>query len=105
VQQGTAPGNHAVAFGLVAQSLGLSEENAVQGYLYNVTAGWVAAALRLVPLGQAEGQRLLHNLAPTLLQVQQCYRHLTPTEAWSCTPALDIRSMQHERLYTRLFRS
>jgi urease accessory protein len=105
VQQGRAPGNHAIAFGLVAQGLGLPEENAVQGYLYNVTAGWVAAALRLIPLGQAEGQRLLHDLAPTLLQVQQRYRHLPPAEAWSCTPGLDIRSMQHERLYTRLFRS
>jgi urease accessory protein len=105
VQQGTAPGNHAIAFGLVAQSLGLSEAHAVQGYLYNITAGWVAAALRLVPLGQAEGQRLLHDLAPTLLTVQQRYGHLTPAEAWSCTPGLDIRSMQHERLYTRLFRS
>jgi urease accessory protein len=105
VQHGTAPGNHAIAFGLVSQSLGLSEEHAVQGYLYNVTAGWVAAALRLIPLGQAEGQRLLHDLAPTLLAVQQRYGHLTPAEAWSCTPGLDIRSMQHERLYTRLFRS
>jgi urease accessory protein len=105
VQHGTAPGNHAVAFGVVAQGLGLSEDSAVQGYLYTVTAGWVAAALRLVPLGQTDGQRLLHDLAPTLLDVWQQYRDLRPEEAWSCVPGLDIRSMQHQRLYSRLFRS
>jgi urease accessory protein len=105
VQHGTAPGNHAIAFGVVAQGLGLPEDSAVQGYLYTVTAGWVAAALRLVPLGQTDGQRLLHDLAPTLLDVWQQYRDLRPEEAWSCVPGLDIRSMQHQRLYSRLFRS
>jgi urease accessory protein len=105
VQQDAAPGHHAVAFGVVAQSLGLPEESALLAYLYNVTAGLVAAAVRLIPLGQSDGQRLLHYLAPTLLEVQQLYGQLTPEEAWSCMPGLDIRSMQHERLYSRLCRS
>lgn len=105
VQQQQTPGNHAVVFGLVAQSLGLPEEATLQAYLYNVTAGLVAVALRLVPLGQTDGQRLLADLAPVLLSVLERYRHLTPDCAWSSTPGLDIRSMQHERLYSRLFRS
>ena len=105
VQQDATPGHHAIAFGLVAQSLGLTEEHTLLAYLYNVNAGLVAAAVRLVPLGQTDGQRLLHNLAPTLLEVVRLYRQLTPEEAWSCTPGLDIRSMQHERLYSRLCRS
>ena len=33
------------------------------------------------------------------------YGELQPEEAWSATPGLDIRSMQHERLYSRLYRS
>jgi urease accessory protein len=105
VQQDATPGHHAIAFGLVARSLGLAEEPTLLAYLYNVTAGLVATAVRLVPLGQTDGQRLLHTLAPTLLEVMQLYRQLTPEEAWSCTPGLDIRSMQHERLYSRLCRS
>jgi urease accessory protein len=105
VQHETTPGHHAIAFGLVAQSLELPETSALLAYLYNVNAGLVAAAVRLVPLGQTDGQRLLHDLAPTLLEVQRLYGHLTPEEAWSCTPGLDIRSMQHERLYSRLCRS
>jgi urease accessory protein len=105
VQQDATPGHHAIAFGLVAQSLGLTEESTMLAYLYNVTAGLVAAAVRLVPLGQTDGQRLLHDLGPVLLEVIRLYCHLPLEEAWSCTPGLDIRSMQHERLYSRLCRS
>ena len=104
VQQGTTPGHHAIAFGLVTQGLALLEEPALLAYLYTVTAGWVAAAVRLVPLGQTDGQRLLQALAPTLLDLMP-YRQLTPEAAWSCTPGLDMRSMQHERLCSRLCRS
>ena len=104
-QQGLTPGNHAVAFGLVASALKVPESSMVQGYLYNVTAGWVSAALRLIPLGQSDGQRLLHDLAPTLLSLPQTYGDLSPDEAWSSLFGLDLRSMQHERLYSRLFRS
>jgi urease accessory protein len=105
VQQTTTPGHHAVAFGVVAEGLGLPEEQAVLAYLYNVAAAWVAAAVRLVPLGQSDGQRLLHALAAIALDVLRLYGQLTPEEVWSCTPGLDIRSMQHERLYSRLCRS
>ncbi len=105
IQEGHTPGHHAITFGLVAQGISLPEESTMHAYAYNVIAGLVAAAVRLIPLGQSDGQRLLHDLAPTLIEVIQRYRNLTPDEAWSCTPGLDIRSMQHERLYSRLFRS
>lgn len=104
-RQKTTPGNHAIAFGLVAQSLGLSETCTVQSYLYNVIAGWVAVAVRLVPLGQMDGQRLLFDLTSHLDGVIQRYQDLRPEDTWSNMPGLDIRSMQHERLYSRLFRS
>ncbi len=104
-RQKTTPGNHAIAFGLVAQSLGLSETCTVQSYLYNVVAGWVAVAVRLVPLGQMDGQRLLFALTSHLGDILQRYRDLAPEDTWNNMPGLDIRSMQHERLYSRLFRS
>jgi urease accessory protein len=104
-QQGVTPGNHAIAFGIVAQGLAVDENSTLLGYQYNVTAGLVAAAARLVPLGQSDAQWLLQTLAPLCTEVREQYRYLTPPEAWSCTPGLDIRSMQHERLYSRLCRS
>ena len=104
-QRKATPGNHAIAFGLVAQGLGLSETCAVQSYLYNVVAGWVAVAVRLVPLGQMEGQRLLFDLTARLGDIMQRYHDLRPEDTWNNMLGLDIRSMQHERLYSRLFRS
>ena len=105
VQRGEAQGHHAVVFGLVAHELGLPETSAVLAYLYTVAASLAAAAVRLVPLGQSDGQRLLHELQPCCLALVQRYAHLTPDDAWNGAPGLDIRSMQHERLYSRLCRS
>lgn len=105
VQQELTPCHHAVAFGVVAQSFGASESDTLQAFFYNITAAWVAVAVRLIPLGQSSGQHLLHTLSGTLRSVMQAYQGLPIDDAWSFTPGLDIRSMQHERLYTRLCRS
>jgi urease accessory protein len=105
VQRGATPGHHALVFGCVAQSLGLDTESTLLAYLYTVLTGLVAAALRLVPLGQSDGQRLLHELAPLSRELIAQYGALQPEDAWSATPGLEIRSMQHERLYSRLCRS
>jgi len=105
VRDGATPGQHAIVFGLVAQGLGVDIESTLLAYLYTVLTGLVAAALRLVPLGQSDGQRLLHELAPLGLALIAQYGELSPEDAWSSTPGLDIRSMQHERLYSRLCRS
>lgn len=105
VQCGATPGHHALVFGCVAQRLGCDRESTLLAYLYTVLTGLVAAALRLVPLGQSDGQRLLHELAPLSRDLVARYGDLQPEEAWNATPGLDIRSMQHERLYSRLYRS
>jgi len=105
VQRGATPGHHALVFGCVAQHLGCDRESALLAYLYTVLTGLVAAALRLVPLGQSDGQRLLHELASLSGDLIAQYGELQPEDAWSATPSLDIRSMQHERLYSRLYRS
>ena len=105
VQQGETPGHHAVVFGLVARELALPEASALLAYLYTLAASLTAAAVRLIPLGQSDGQRLLHALQPCCLELVQRYAHLTPADAWNGAPGLDIRSMQHERLYSRLCRS
>ena len=105
VQRGEAQGHHAVVFGLVAHEIGLPVTSALLAYLYTVAASLAAAAVRLVPLGQSDGQRLLHDLQPCCLELVERYAHLTPADAWNGAPGLDIRSMQHERLYSRLCRS
>jgi urease accessory protein len=105
VQCSATPGQHALVFGLVAQGLGVDSESTLLAYLYTVLTGLVAAALRLVPLGQSDGQSLLHELAPLSRALIAQFGAMQPEDVWSATPGLDIRSMQHERLYSRLYRS
>jgi urease accessory protein len=65
----------------------------------------VGAALRLLPLGQLAGQRILWNLNPLIVTLAQEAREKHEAEMWSFAPALEIASMRHAFLDARLFRS
>jgi urease accessory protein len=71
--------------------------------------GWVenqvAAAIKLVPLGQTDGQRLQFELARRLPAAVDAALSLDGGEIGSAAPALAIASAAHESQYTRLFRS
>jgi urease accessory protein len=105
VNAGRTPGHHAVAFGLVAGTLGWDAKAAVIAFLYSNTALVVGAALRLLPMGQVEGQGVLWRLHPVIERVAQDAAERAPEDLWSFTPGLDIQGMLHERLDARLFRS
>ncbi|WP_407308959.1 urease accessory protein UreF [Desulfosporosinus sp. SB140] len=105
VLEGKTHGHHAVVFGLAAQVLGLGIKEAALAYIYNAMAGMVNNAVRLVPLGQNEGQLVLTSLQGTMLETVNTSLKLHIEDLGSATPALEIRSMQHERLYSRLFMS
>jgi urease accessory protein len=100
-----APGHHAVAFGMVAGALGWEPEAAATAFLYSTTALLVGAALRLLPMGQLEGQAVLWRLHPVIGRVAREAAERPPADLWSFTPGLDIQGMLHERLDARLFRS
>ncbi|HET7875992.1 MAG TPA: urease accessory UreF family protein, partial [Methylomirabilota bacterium] len=69
------------------------------------TALLVGAALRLLPLGQLDGQRVLWGLAPVIERVAREAARREPTEMWSFAPGIDLQGMRHERMDARLFRS
>lgn len=100
-----APGHHAVAFGMSASVLGWEAEAAATAFLYSTTALLVGAALRLLPMGQLEGQAVLWGLHPVIERVAREAAERAPEDLWSFTPGLDIQGMLHERMDARLFRS
>lgn len=105
VAAGQAGGHHPVAAGVVYEAAGLSAEAAAISFLYAAIQGLVSAAVRLVPLGQSEGQRLLARLQPLVAAAAHRCLDACPADLGSFHPALEVRGMQHERLYTRLFMS
>jgi urease accessory protein len=65
----------------------------------------VSAAMKLVPLGQSSGQRILVNLIGLLPAIADKALAIADDELSNFSPALAIASSRHETQYTRLFRS
>ena len=105
VDAGGAAGHHAVAFGLAAGALGVADEAVAAGYLYSSTSLLVGAALRLIRLGQLEGQRVLWRLHPVIVRLAAEATARDPADMWSWAPGLELASIRHAGLEARLFRS
>ena len=105
VAEGVAPGHHAVVFGAIGGTLNWDSLEMTGAYLYSASAALVGAALRLLPLGQLAGQRILWNAQPLIAELAQEAQGRTEQDIWSFAPALEIASMMHARLDARLFRS
>lgn len=93
--------HHATAFGLVGGRLGWTEDMTAVTYLQQNVMALVSAAQRLLPLGQNQASGLLWHLQPS---VQKASASPPAPEAVPCfTPLLDVASMRHPHLTTRLF--
>jgi len=105
VDRSLAPGHHAVAYGLTAGALGWVPEAAATAYLYSSTALLVGAALRLLSMGQLEGQRVLWSLHPVIERVAREAAARDVGELWSFAPGIELAGIRHAALEMRLFRS
>jgi urease accessory protein len=99
----STPGHLPVAMGFTLGAAGWDRERAVAGYLYQTAVGFVSAALKLLPIGQREGQRLLDQWTPMIADISRTASPERPLSSW--TPVHDIYAMRHSRLESRLFRS
>jgi len=93
------------AFALAACQWGISTHDACIGYAWSWLENQVAAATKLVPLGQTQSQQLLEQLQPQVLHAIEQATLCEDDEIGSSLPALAIASCWHEHQYSRLFRS
>ncbi len=105
VHNGQTSGNYCIGFGLVAAALGISKEAALTGFYYNAAAGIVTNCVKLVPIGQQEGQELLFSLQPLIYSLVTCSLDPDIGKIGYCCSGFDIRCMQHEGLYSRVYMS
>lgn len=103
IDAGTTPGHVPIAMGLTLGAAGWDRESAVGGYLHQTAVGFVSAALKLLPIGQRDGQRLLEQWTPLIAELSRSARPELKLSSW--TPIQDIYAMRHSRLESRLFRS
>jgi urease accessory protein len=103
VEAEQTPGHVAVSLGLTLAAAGWSKEDSIAAFLYQTATGFVAAAMKLMPIGQREGQRLLESWLEVIERVSHKAAHQRVLQSWS--PVQDIYAMRHSRLESRLFRS
>ena len=95
----------AAAFALAARGLGLTPALTVAGYVWSWLENQVMAAVKLVPLGQVAGQRMLAALGAEIAGVIDVAAGLADDAISTFSPGLAIASARHETQYSRLFRS
>jgi urease accessory protein len=105
VEDGARPGHHPIAFGMTAGALGWQRSETAGALLYSSAALLVGAALRLLPIGQLEGQRVLWQLRPLLTRLACEAEARGAADLWSFAPGIELQGMRHACLETRLFRS
>jgi urease accessory protein len=99
------PPAYSVAVALALACAGVALPAALTAYLHAVAANLVSAGVRLVPLGQTDGQRALAALEPVVRDCVEASRARSPEEFGACAFAVDLFAIAHETQYTRLFRS
>lgn len=99
------PVAYPVAVAVAAAGHGIAVEPALAAYLQAVAANWVSAGVRLIPLGQSDGQRVLAALEPIVAATLTRALATTLDDVASAAFRADIASARHETQYTRLFRS
>lgn len=97
--------SYPVCYGVLSASLQLSLGPSLQHYLYAQISSLTNTCVKLVPLSQTDGAAIVADFAPTFVQLMEKVFQASRNDLCRSTPGLDIRSMQHEDLYSRLYMS
>jgi urease accessory protein len=94
-----------VAVAVTAAGHGVPLAPALHAYLHAATANLISVGVRLIPLGQTDGQRVLAALAPVVAAAAARAVATSLDDIGGAAFRADLASMRHETQYTRLFRS
>lgn len=93
--------HYSIAFGAAGGLWQIAEEAVALAYLQQSIAGMVSACQRLMPLGQTAASKIIWNLNPAIARAAA--RDINKEEVWCFCPLLELASMRHGLLETRLF--
>ena len=94
-----------LAFALGISYWGIPLENAINAYLFSWSENQILAAIKLIPLGQTSGQRILSKAIEKIPKITKMGLSLKDDEIGSSSPGQSVASALHEIQYSRLFRS
>ena len=97
--------HHAVAYGVFCGVAGITREEALEHFLYAQTSAMVTNCVKTIPLSQSSGQKLLSGCYPLLQKLTREVKELGEEWLGLSGPGFDLRCMQHEGLYSRIYMS
>ncbi len=97
--------SQAAGFARAAVHWHIALDDCLLGYAWGWLENQVAAAIKLVPLGQTQGQQAQLRLAAMLPAAVETAKRLQDDDIGAGAPSLAVASALHETQYTRLFRS
>lgn len=105
IEENISYGNPAVVFAILMYYLNVKRDVAVVAYGYSVASTLVQSAVRAIPLGQKDGQRVLQDSLLALESIREEIDKLSIEDLGYNIPGFEISQMNHEILTFRLFMS
>ena len=100
-----APAALPVAVGRALSGLDLPRAEVIALYLHGQALNLIQAAVRFMPLGQGEGQRILAARSPLILQLAAHAAEASEADLGGCAIGADLAQANHEFMQTRIFRT
>jgi len=96
-------GHYAILYGIYSATTGVSAHHAVMTYLFASLNGLVQNAVRAVPFGQTTGVEATYELIEQVTVAAELVSTLTEQDISNNALGIELASMKHEYLYSRLF--
>ena len=103
VKNGEATGVYPISFAVACNSLRITKYRAGLMLLYGFTITVVAAAIRLGIIQHIEGQKIIHNLKPSILTSVYINIQKPLSDMWQFAPTIDITQIKHEQMDSKMF--
>lgn len=97
--------NHVIAYSVFCASIGIDLEECLEHFLYAQTSAMVTNCVKTIPLSQTKGQQILVSCYLCMEQAVEQVQKLPMELLGAGAPGFDIRCMQHEGLYSRIYMS
>lgn len=97
--------NSTLAYGLILARLGVEKGQALESFVFALINGFIQSGIKLIPLGNTEGQQLFMDLMEDMVQCVILSLEKSHEDMTNFSPGLDLASMKHESLETRLYMS
>ncbi len=104
-KRGKKSTTHSVVYGTFCAAVGISLEDAMECYLYAQASSMVTNCVKAIPLSQTDGQHLLYCCHGLFQEILKELNNLTEEDLCLSVPGFDVRCMQHEALYSRIYMS